>query len=291
MSGLFSRRRSQQKEGTLHKPPSSSRLTNQASPQTSDMSHYPSSSASPQHKTRRATIFDNLFYPVSTKSSSRDGQPAQLTEQDQLILGAAKKRKVFTLTPVNHHLDLQRGDKNELDYLLDKYQPEFEQIVPSLCDALNAVIVSHTLASRRRSVMSEENRFISYDTSTVPEIQLEDYMWRICDYTYISPTTLLMACIYIDRLIGEGLILSQLNVFKLFFTSVRVASKVHELRSLSNKNFAVVGGVTTDQMNQLESLFMRDFKWKLWVEHDTFVQYCQRLAPPGEETVLPIVGK
>ena len=127
-------------------------------------------------------------------------------------------------------------------------------------------------------VQSEENRFISYDTSTVPEIQLEDYMWRICDYTYISPTTLLMACIYIDRLIGEGLILSQLNVFKLFFTSVRVASKVHELRSLSNKNFAVVGGVTTEQMNQLESLFMRDFKWKLWVEHETFVQYCQRYA-------------
>ena len=96
------------------------------------------------------------------------------------ILAAAKRRRIFALTPVNQHLDLQKGgmvifffwslfpsslfaplpippipfaDKNELDYLLDKYQPEFEQIVPSLCDALNAVIVSHTLASRRRSVM------------------------------------------------------------------------------------------------------------------------------------------
>ena len=126
------------------------------------------------------------------------------------------------------------------------------------------------------TTQSEENRFVAYDTSTVPEIELEDYLWRICDYTYISPTTLIMACIYIDRLISEGLILSQLNVFKLFFTSVRVASKVHELRSLSNKNFAVVGGVTTEQMNQLEAVFMRDFKWKLWVEHELFVQYCQK---------------
>jgi len=239
-----------------------------------------------EKRARRTTIYDNLFYPVAPKQPGASHTPP-ISLNEQQILDASKKRKLFTMTPANAHLDLEKGDKNELDYLLDKYQPEFEQIVPSLCDALNAVIVSHTLASRRRSVMQEENRFISYETSSVPEIQLEEYMWRICDYTYISPTTLLMACIYIDRLIMDGLILSQLNVFKLFFTSVRVASKVHELRSLSNKNFAVVGGVTTEQMNQLESLFMRDFKWRLWVDHDQFVNYCQRLMPAGEIVNLP----
>eukprot|EP00663_Eupelagonemidae_sp_cell21sb_P010230 gene10230-biopygen4919 len=30
------------------------------------------------------------------------------------------------------------ADKNELEMLLEKFQPEFEQMVPSLCDALNA---------------------------------------------------------------------------------------------------------------------------------------------------------
>eukprot|EP01059_Diplonema_ambulator_P030252 TRINITY_DN5094_c0_g1_i1.p1 TRINITY_DN5094_c0_g1~~TRINITY_DN5094_c0_g1_i1.p1 ORF type:complete len:285 (+),score=41.58 TRINITY_DN5094_c0_g1_i1:236-1090(+) len=282
---LFGRRR--KSEGSVVRDDQQQQQQQQQSPQQqpgSPQVSLNSPRAGPQ-KTRRATIYDNLFYPVAhTKSGMK------ISKNDQHILDAAAKRRLFTMTPVNTHIDPGK-DKNELDYLLDRYQPEFEQMVPSLCDALNAVIVSHTLASRRKSVMSEENKYISYDTSTVPDIALEDYIWRICDYTYISPTTLLMACIYVDRLIMEGLILSQLNVFKLFFTSVRVASKVHELRSLSNRNFAVVGGVTTEQMNQLESLFMRDFKWRLWIDHELFVQYCQRLMPPGEVAQLPPIGK
>eukprot|EP01064_Diplonema_japonicum_P001775 TRINITY_DN11195_c0_g1_i1.p1 TRINITY_DN11195_c0_g1~~TRINITY_DN11195_c0_g1_i1.p1 ORF type:complete len:282 (+),score=36.97 TRINITY_DN11195_c0_g1_i1:147-992(+) len=279
---LFTRRR--KSESSVVKEDSGTSTSSSPRPAPAVGQALNSPRTSPQ-KTRRATIYDNLFYPVAhTKAQQK------VSKHDQHILDAAGKRRLFTMTPVNAHLDCGK-DKNELDFLLDKYQPEFEQMVPSLCDALNAVIVSHTLASRRKSVMSEENKFLSYDTSTVPDIPLEDYIWRICDYTYISPTTLLMACIYIDRLICEGLILSQLNVYKLFFTSVRVASKVHELRSLSNKNFAVVGGVTTEQMNQLESSFMRDFKWRLWVDHDLFVQYCQRLMPPGEVARLPPIGK
>eukprot|EP01060_Flectonema_neradi_P002453 TRINITY_DN11512_c3_g1_i1.p1 TRINITY_DN11512_c3_g1~~TRINITY_DN11512_c3_g1_i1.p1 ORF type:complete len:286 (+),score=34.16 TRINITY_DN11512_c3_g1_i1:103-960(+) len=285
MNGLFGRRRKSEggssptrEEERSPKPPSSPKHLGQSAASSSQK-------VTSSQKTRRATIYDNLFYPVAHSKTQH-----RVSKNDQHILEMATKRKLFTMTPVNQHLELNK-DKNELDFLLDKYQPEFEQIVPSLCDALNAVIVSHTLASRRKSVMSEESRFTSYDTSTVPDIQLENYIWRICDYTYISPTSLLMACIYIDRLILEGLILSHLNVFKLFFTSVRVASKVHELRSLSNKNFAVVGGISTEQMNQLETLFMRDFKWRLWVGHDVFVQYCQRLMPPGEVCNLPPVGK
>lgn len=134
-------------------------------------------------------------------------------------------------------------------------------------------------------------KFADFETSAVPEISLEDYVWRIVDYCYISPTSLVLSLILMDMLIQQhGLILSQLNIFKLLFTSVRVASKVHELRSLSNKNFAVVGGVTSAQLNALESTFIALFNWELWVEHQTFAEYCQRLCPEGQKPKLPIVG-
>eukprot|EP01062_Namystynia_karyoxenos_P062251 TRINITY_DN55167_c0_g1_i1.p1 TRINITY_DN55167_c0_g1~~TRINITY_DN55167_c0_g1_i1.p1 ORF type:complete len:281 (+),score=112.95 TRINITY_DN55167_c0_g1_i1:93-845(+) len=231
---------------------------------------------------RRATLLDNLFYPVG------DAQAA-LSNQDEQILKAAELRRLFHRTPENQHLDLGK-DKNELEMLLDKFQPEFEQMVPAVCDALNAVIVSHTLASRRKSVMSEANRFADFETTAVPEINLEDYLWRIVDYCYISPSSLLLACILLDKLIlGHGLTLSQLNIFKLFFTSVRVASKVHELRSLSNKNFAVVGGVSSQQLNALEATFIALFNWNLWVEHEEFVKYCERMCPQGSPPDLPKV--
>eukprot|EP01062_Namystynia_karyoxenos_P009990 TRINITY_DN13540_c0_g1_i1.p1 TRINITY_DN13540_c0_g1~~TRINITY_DN13540_c0_g1_i1.p1 ORF type:complete len:249 (+),score=65.38 TRINITY_DN13540_c0_g1_i1:138-884(+) len=230
---------------------------------------------------RRATLLDNLFYPVS--------DPAAPSQQDEQLLREAAKRPLFFRTPENKHLDLGK-DKNELEMLMEKFQPEFNQMVPAVTDAINAVIVSHTLASRRKSVMSEANRFADFETSAVPEIQLEDYLWRIVDYCYISPTSLLLACILIDKLIvGHGLTLSQLNIFKLFFTSVRVASKVHELRSLSNKNFAVVGGVSSAQLNALEATFIQLFRWNLWVEHEEFVAYCERLCPQNRPPDLPKV--
>lgn len=232
---------------------------------------------------KRALLLDNLFATEGTSGGAGAGGG-----------GTGSGRPLFYKTPENQHLDLGK-DKNELEMLLEKFQPEFEQMVPALCDALNAVIVAHTLASRRKSVVAgrdkAQQRFADYETSAVPEISLEDYLWRIVDYCYISPTSLVLACILIDKLIQDhGLMLSQLNIFKLFFTSVRVASKVHELRSLSNKNFAVVGGVTAAQLNALESTFVGVFNWELWVSHETFRTYCTRLRPESSPPDLPIVG-
>lgn len=226
-------------------------------------------------KGRRATILDNLFCPTP------DGSPE--SKDDEAILQAARRRKLFFRTPENQHLDLGK-DKNELEMLLEKFQPEFEQMVPSLCDALNAVIVAHQLASRRKSVVDQSSKFSEFETSAVPDISLADYLWRVVDYCYISPTSLILACILIDRLIVEhNLILSTLNIFKLFFTSVRVASKIHELRSLSNKNFAVVGGVSAAQLNALECSFVNLFQWSLWVEHEHFATYCKRLLQKDQQ--------
>jgi len=234
---------------------------------------------------RRATILDNLFCPY--EAESKDDEASGAARQ------AAKKRPLFHRTPENLHLDLG-NDKNELEMLLEKFHPEFEQMVPSLCDALNAVIVAHTLASRRKSVMDQTSKFGDFETTAVPDISLTDYLWRIVDYCYISPTSLILACILIDRLIVEhNLTLTQLNIFKLFFTSVRVASKIHELRSLSNKNFAVVGGVSAAQLNQLECVFVNLFQWELWVEHGTFTEYCKRLMQKEQHgdvhKLLPMV--
>jgi len=222
-----------------------------------------------------ATVFEHLCYPVEKGTKN-------------VISKAAARRPVFKRTPENKHLDTGK-DSNELEMLVTKFQPEFEQLVPAICDALNAVNVNHNLASRRRSRMTETCKFTDFKTSAVPEISLEDYLWRVVDYCYISPTSMVLACILIDRLIiSHGLLINPLNIFKLFFTSVRVASKVHELRSLSNKNFATVGGVSASQLNALEASFVNIFGWELWVEHEEFVKYCKRLSP-GTEISLPKV--
>ena len=134
MSGMF-RRRSQQKEVGDPRPPGG--VPGPRTLSTDPQAQQGAPTSPTQHKTRRATIFDNLFYPVSEKARARStGGPegSQLTESDCLvclvcvcvrvwssktlpfcifstpqILQAARKRGVFHLTPPNQHLDLDRG--------------------------------------------------------------------------------------------------------------------------------------------------------------------------------------
>uniref|UniRef100_A0A0A9WAX1 Cyclin-U4-1 n=1 Tax=Lygus hesperus TaxID=30085 RepID=A0A0A9WAX1_LYGHE len=70
---------------------------------------------------------------------------------------------------------------------------------------------------------------------------------RLANYTYISPSTLLAAIIYLDRLVLHcpTLLIHRRNIEKLFVTSVRIASKVVDLRSVNNKNFANVFSMST----------------------------------------------
>jgi hypothetical protein len=103
---------------------------------------------------------------------------------------------------------------------------------------------------------------------------------RLAEYTYISPATLVAALIFLDRLCvrHNALLVTQLNVFKLFFVAVRVASKVVDLRTLNNKNFAAVGGISNRHLNDLEAKFLIDMRFDLYIQPREFFLYAQKVS-------------
>jgi hypothetical protein len=191
---------------------------------------------------------------------------------------ARRYRQPFLSTPNEREINRvsrQGRPLSELEILQDKHEPEFWQIVPIVADCLASCIEQHAELVKSTP---RDPRYAQYETNTVPGIQIEDYVHRLAEYTYISPATLVASLIFLDRLCvrHSSLLVTHLNVFKLFFVAVRVASKVVDLRTLNNKNFAAVGGISNRHLNDLEAKFLIDMRFDLYIQPREFFLYSQR---------------
>jgi hypothetical protein len=110
-----------------------------------------------------------------------------------------------------------------------------------------------------------------FDSSQVPEISVYDYLARLKAYTK-SDTSLLMAIIYIDRLLASdsNFTLTHLNVHRLFLTCATVAEKYINDIPYVNTHYATFGGVSLDELNRLEVILLYGLKWRLGVSPEEY---------------------
>ena len=179
-------------------------------------------------------------------------------------------------------------NETEMEYFNKKYKQEFQYLIPVIVNAINNVVDIHEKISCT-SNRNINDKYYLYETTTTPDISIEAYITRIAEYAYISPSTLVCALILLDRLSGRHpmLLFTKKNIHKIFFTIVRIASKVIELRALNNKNFAPIGGVSLQHLNHLESIMLIDFRFDLYINPDEFKKYVYR-ATYGTKESIPI---
>jgi hypothetical protein len=229
---------------------------------------------------RRSFLMEHLAFAVNKPNGKNWRDTA---------LAARQKRVPFTSSPLEREVSkASRSGRqlSEIEILQEKHDPEFKQIIPSIAEALTNVLAQHALVAK---TLPKDERFAVYETNSVPGIQLDDYVHRIAEYTYISPASLLAAIIFLDRMCERypNMVLSEKNIFKLFFVAVRVSSKVVDLRSLNNKNFASVGGVGIKHLNDLEEAFLKHLRFDLFLSPAEFGEYVRRLQPPLTHSSVP----
>ena len=196
---------------------------------------------------------------------------------------ARAKRELFLHSPYERETNVrsQSGRQlGEIEILQRKHLPEFEQLVPSITEALYDTLQAHKSSAHVSGTDTSESRasLKPFETSVTPQIKLSQYVWRIAEYTYTSPSTLLIALIYVNRILdSQQACLSVMNVYKLFFIAVRIASKVNDLRTLNNKNFAGVGGISNEQLNELEALFVTLLDFNVFVSPPEFFQCANKV--------------
>ncbi|KAH9597337.1 Cyclin PHO80-like [Trypanosoma melophagium] len=226
---------------------------------------------------KRTFFLDALHFPIN-----RLGENYR-----NLALAPRHKRLPFTMSPCERPLHM--GSSNvrpgkppgEIEILREKYAPEFAQIVPSIVNALREVVEQNQQLLLQQQHTVDSAFAVFQQQGTHPQLAFQDFVHRAVEYTFISPSSLLAAIIYLDRLClrHPALIITERNVLRLFLTSLRVASKVVELRSINNRHFANVFGLDTVTVNLLEGVFVKQLQFDVFLSPEEFGEYARVLQP------------
>jgi len=113
----------------------------------------------------------------------------------------------------------------------------------------------------------------------IPCISLKEYLERIANYSGCSSECLVLALVYIDRIIqsSQHFVVNSYCVHRLLITSIMSAAKFFDDHYYNNAYYAKVGGVAPSEMNALEVEFLFMLNFDLFVTTETYKQYYDEL--------------
>src|SRR5947199_4339516 len=108
-----------------------------------------------------------------------------------------------------------------------------------------------------------------------PSISVIDYLRRIVKYTATERVCLLILLIYIDRVCERhrSFTITSLTIHRFIITAIAVSSKALCDSYCTNSHYAKVGGISTHELNTLESEFLSLIDWRLICSGDDLQQY------------------
>jgi hypothetical protein len=147
--------------------------------------------------------------------------------------------------------------------------PELETPPPSKSTSdAHIVSIANLLLASAASSSGEKQPFAIFDAIEIPTMNLVDYAKRIWKYFQSSHESHVLALLYVNRFLEAEpkFTLSKLNVHRLFLACTVVAAKFFDDSYLYNSFYAQVGGVSMQELNDLELKVLEVIRWKLHVD-------------------------
>ena len=193
------------------------------------------------------------------------------------IENKANQKKILQNNSTFSKENLEESDEDTEISNIDSNQSFNDfSIVQRISSTLEGII-------NKNEAENTENNLVDYDHSpfthkTVPKISIEDYLNRIQKYSELEDSTLIIALIYIDRLLeNKNIKLSIYNVHRILFTAVLLAIKYNEDEIYENNIFAEIFGVSNKELNNLESEFLDLIEFNLFITKKIFQLYYNKI--------------
>ena len=187
------------------------------------------------------------------------------------------QEEVSQNTPTFFREYQEKSDEDSENTNIDSDQSFNEfSIIQRISSAIDDITVQN-------EAKNTNNNSIHYDDSVfahkeVPKISIEDYLNRIRKYSKLEDSTLIIALIYIDRLLkNQKIVLSIFNVHRILLTAILLAIKYNEDEIYDNSFFARIFGITTKELNKLENKFLDLIEFKLFITKKTFQLYYDKI--------------
>ena len=123
-------------------------------------------------------------------------------------------------------------------------------------------------------------------------VKASSYVKRIMKYGGLSPCCFVVGMIYLERLkeIIPSLCLTSTNFQRLFLVAVMEAAKFLDDFYFSNKHWAEVGGISTQEINALELEFLFLLEFDVNIQRPEYDAYARCLTMPREQHAVDNQG-
>lgn len=139
-------------------------------------------------------------------------------------------------------------------------------------------VIAQTLAqlTARGDKHRNSHKHFRSSSGRLPPICLEAYIARLLQYAPCDREVFLTALIYMDRLAERtGFIFNSMNIHRSYLISLMVAAKFFEDQPCDNGYFATVGGVSIQEINNMELLFLSMLEYRVAVTGAEYNVYAQ----------------
>jgi hypothetical protein len=147
-----------------------------------------------------------------------------------------------------------------------------ENLIPQIAKIINNLINFNEEDDEYIIKVMEQSN-LKFHSNYLPNISLEDYITRIKKYSQIDDATLISALIYIDRLIKKGIFISQYNIYRIFLACVFISNKLLEDKRYKINEFSIIGGVSKEELFNLEYEFVTLIDFNLNIDEKEFYKY------------------
>lgn len=168
-----------------------------------------------------------------------------------------KNEQIAENSIINENNSEEKNISYQLENLINK-----DDIINFISSSLYSIIHNNKLMKKKQTKGVNEPLY----SKSIPVLSLNKFLVRIMKYTEIENNTLIVAYLYIMKLIEkEKFILGVNNVYRLLLGSSVLAKKFLEDIGFNNSYYCNIGGITNNELNLIEySLFVRiDFNVNL----------------------------
>jgi len=158
---------------------------------------------------------------------------------------------------------------------MDISKQQRDQLVDAISNVLERV------CERNDRFISTINILTRFHVLREQDITIHSFLRRIAVTWSCSQESLVIALIYMDRLIQEDrcFMVNSLSIHRVIITSILLAVKFVEDSIRKNAYYGEVMYVTDKELNMLEIDFLFRIKFNLWIQKSLYDDYNNRLRP------------
>jgi hypothetical protein len=124
-----------------------------------------------------------------------------------------------------------------------------------------------------RNVHEKKSMKTKFDCTSKINISLQNYILRLVKYTNVESNTLIHTLALIDKICTKKVFLSYKNVHKVFLVALIISIKLLEDEIYADSHYAYAGGISIDELAEIESEFLTLIDYRVIVDDDRFIVY------------------